>query len=1329
MALPDVQGKTVQTNYEAPRSPVEWQVAATFSQLLQVEAVGRADHFFALGGHSLNAVQLVGRLEALSGKRVTVRDIFEAPTVLALARRMEEAPALNEWVPLVPVKRFRIMPVSYQQERLWFLDRLDPQAGAAYHIEHAFQLEGDLDVSAFEQALHKLLQHHEALRTVFSYTENDRLSQEIAPEPLAGYFRLEEGEGMTAESLATQVRDLLGRPFDLMAGPLFRATLIKKTPQAYILVIGGHHSILDGWSVGILWRELFVLYRQACGGAPVALPALTVQYPDYAVWQRQVLSEGRLEAVVEWWREELSGVPEAITLPFDHPRPKTMDYQGSVVTFTVPEELNSKLKQMGQSHSATLFMVLETVFAVLLARLGAGRDVVVASPEAGRYRPELEGLIGFFVNTLTLRNRVDLTSSFEEHLQRTREVVLSAFAHAQIPFEAVVQALEPVRSMQHAPVAQVAFILQNTPEVEFEPHLGEVEISGFTQAPPPAAKFELAFECVETDGGLEGNVFYATQVFDQQTVERIAAQYCRLLQQVVQAPQACLYDHSLLGEDEFEHLLHGFNDTHVSYPEDQTVVELFEAQARLRPDAVAVVDGEHQLSYGELDAASNRLARYLICQGVGPEQVVGVCLERSAQLIITLLAIWKAGGAYLPLDPDYPPERLAFMLKDARVRVVFTQCSVMKVSALGEKAGGGHLVVLDDVDVRQELLAFNGKTPTLDGQLNASSFSSFAYVIYTSGSTGTPKGVMVCHKGLSNRLAWMQEMVPLGPEDVLLQKTPYTFDVSVWELFWGVTCGARVVILAPNAHRQVDLVCQAIVDNGVSVIHFVPSLFEPYVASLEAGEELESLTSLQTIFTSGEALSATCVRRFHAVVAKAGKEAELINLYGPTEATIEVLCYPTTGSETVIPIGAPVANTQAYVVDPWGQPVPIGVSGELLIGGVQVSRGYLRRSGLTAEKFIADPFSGKAGARLYRTGDLARWRSDGTLEFLGRMDTQVKIRGMRVELGEIEAALQAQAGIVQAVVVARSFEGTSREDVSLVAYVVPQGRTEDLVACALDHSVESDGETDHQAMYILRLESVLDAAQVRSGLASTLPGHMIPSQFVGLSCLPLTPSGKVDRKGLPDVAGTTVQVGFVAPRTQHEELICQIMRDVVAHDRRSLERVGLDDNFFEIGGHSIFAAQLALRLEKALGMHVPVRLVFESPSARQLATRLEERFDKPLPAVEPVDRKAPISASFEQERMWLANARFEGQPVYNEGLPLILRGAVDTQALRQAVQGVLERYEVLRTRLVSRDTRLWQEIDPPESLQNVFEDWSQEGQPLEALQERVSLPQRSGPRL
>ncbi|WP_244327648.1 non-ribosomal peptide synthetase [Roseibium sp. RKSG952] len=1198
---------------------------------------------------------------------------------------------------------------------MWFLDKLDVQAGVAYNEVHAFSLKGELDRGALERAVNRLVARHESLRTRFEEVDGTPF-QVISPLETSGFrFGFEDVSEIACDALEEKVRVLRQSPFDLEQGPLFRAHLLSLGSSEHIFVFGGHHTIRDGWSDVLLLKELAALFEEETGGAKANLPALPIQYADYAVWQRKVLSGERLSEQLEWWKQELAGAPEAITLPFDRPRPKTKSYTGGTVPVHISKDVTEGLKALSSRHRATVFMVLETAYAALLALLGAGEDVVVGTAVAGRQMEEQEPLVGFFVNTLALRNRIDKHATFEEQLARTKPMVLEAFQHQEVPFEVVVDAISPARTMAHAPIIQTMLVLQNIPEIADSINLSNVEATTILEGTALQAKFDLQINLTETGDGLRGHLFYSTQLFDPEMADRIAAMFGRVLNTVVGSPDTRISDLPLVDQDEISRVLMAFNDTSVEYSGNATVVDLFKVQVDKQPDAVAIVDGDRKMDFRELERASARMAQYLIEQGVGPEVVVGVKLERSAELIVALLAIWKAGGAYLLLNPLDPGHRQLLCLKESRCRTLLVGGFQHDQAKDGNstdfvKICADQGVTVHDIEEIGHNHLSSAASPGVPVPLDC---KQTAYVTFTSGSTGTPKGVAIEHASLANFIQWFARDMDTSNRVCSVLRTPQGFDPINREIWFPLSTGGTINISRGEGLFDIPPQAQAGGGQANSYLQLTPSLLQTVLQQ----DGLQSLPDHSTVYLSGEAPSAELWR----TLTGAGKSFRCINGYGPSEVSMSSSMWqgeidPEAQS---VPIGNPVGNTQIYVVNEHMAPVPIGVAGELLIGGAQVSRGYLGRPGQTAEKYIADPFSREEGARLYRTGDLARWRADGTLDFLGRIDTQVKIRGMRVELGEIEAALAHQAGIAQAAVAARKEQGPAGPDYRIIAYLVPDDLTDHELASALGLKPDDLTDAIRNGCHQLALDGGWDLQTLRSELGKVLPEHMIPSGFIGLSRLPLTSSGKVDRRALPEDGVTVASVQYVPPRNEREMEMCCIMRSVIAHDRLSLEKVGIDDNFFDIGGHSIFAAQFALRLEKAIGTHVPVRLVFEHPTIREMSVRLDDVSGEALPPVVFADRSAPIPASFEQTRMWMANKLFAGRPVYNEGLPMVLRGKADTDALLSAVQKILDRYEVLHTRVVWQDGRLLQEIDPPGLLKVQFEDWSAQPTPRGLLEKNA----------
>jgi amino acid adenylation domain-containing protein len=1067
--------------------------------------------------------------------------------LLKMARARDLVGGRSELPPIEPAARDGRLPPSFAQERLWFIDRLEP-GSAVYNIPVAWRLVGALDVAALERSLGEIVRRHEALRTVFAEEDGSPV-QVIAP--FVGFvLPVEDWSGLSDEGREEAVRRHAGeearRAFDLSAGPLFRASLLRLGAEDHVLLLSVHHIVSDGWSLGVLYRELSALYAAYHEGRESPLSELPVQYADYAVWQREQLAGEALDQQLGYWRERLADAPALLELPTDHPRPAVPTFRGAQEQVELPLELLERLQALGRSEGATLYMTLLATFQVLLSKYGGSDDIVVGSLGAGRTRREVEDTIGFFVNTLVFRTDLSGDPGFREVLRRAREATLGAYEHQEVPFERLVAELQPERSLSHTPLFQVMFALQNA--VERGVALPGLEVSE-AGAELESAKFDLFLTARATPQGLRVGLNYSTDLFERGTIARMLGHLERVLEQVAADADVRLSRLELLGEAERALVMEEWNRTAAEVPVDRCIHELVETQAARTPGAVAVVYEGEALSYAELNARANRLAHHLRGRGVGPEVRVGVLMERGLEMVVSLLAVMKAGGAYVPLDPGLPPERLAYMLDDGAVPLVLVQDALR--GAVPAREGVEVLAV----DALAERLA---EEPAENPAVGAGP-DSLAYVIYTSGSTGRPKGVMNAHRGVVNRLVWMQAQLGIGADDVVLQKTPFSFDVSVWEFFWPLQQGATLVMARPDGHRDPQYLREVIEGEGVTTLHFVPSMLQPFVEAVEAGR----CGSLRHVVCSGEALPPALVRRFHDRFAA---PVVLTNLYGPTEAAVDVSCWtcPRDGADGVVPIGRPVWNTALYVLDAALRPVPVGVPGELFIGGVQVARGYQGRAAMTAERFVPDPFSAEGGARLYRTGDRARWRMDGAIEYLGRLDFQVKVRGFRIELGEMEAVLRRHESVADCVVVAREdVPGENR----LVAYVVGEARAEAL----------------------------------RAHVRRSLPEYMVPAAFVFLDALPLNPNGKVDRRALPAPEYGAAEETYVAPRTPVEEAVAAIWAEVLR-----LERVGRLDDFFELGGHSLLATRVVSRVRARFGVGLPLRALFEGPTVAEMARVLAE---------------------------------------------------------------------------------------------------------------------------
>ncbi|MEV0132076.1 amino acid adenylation domain-containing protein [Dactylosporangium sp. NPDC050688] len=1073
---------------------------------------------------------------------MTVEDLSATKRALLSARLRRRPAAAEATIPVRPAGT--TPPLSFAQERLWFMEQFAPGT-AAYHIPVARRLRGALDEAALARSLDDVVARHESLRTRYPVTDDGRPVLEIAaPGSPDAQVTLTVVDATDEQAAARIVDEAVGRLFDLVHGPLLRALLVRITGTAgrpvtddHVLLLVTHHSISDGWSSEVLVGEVLAGYDAYAAGVPSPVPPLPVQYGDFAAWQRERLTGAALAREVDYWRTELAGV-EPLALPTDRPRPKQQTFDGAGYGFDIDRELLGGLTALGRTHGATVYMVLMAAFQVVLARHSGQRDFAVGSPIAGRPEPELERLIGMFVNVLAIRARLDGDPTFVELVGRTRETCLSAYAHQELPFAQLVSELNVARDVSRSPVFQAVLAVQNYATAAAADAGGPLDVTPFGLR-ATGTRFDLELFVMEDPTGLRGAFNYNVDLFDEATVARIGRHLDQLLRAVVARPDVPVSAVDLLEPAERDLVLHAWNDTAADFPDEATLPGLIAAQAARTPDAVAVQFQDRRLTYRELEAAADRVARRLRAEGAGPGGLVAVSAERSTDLVVGLLGVLKSGAAYVPLDPDYPADRLAFMLADAGAPVLLTQ------SRLPVPDTTATVIFLDDPS------AFARKLPPVPDAPRA---GDVAYMIYTSGSTGKPKGVPNTHRGIVNRLDWMQRTYRLDGTDVVLQKTPASFDVSVWEFFWPLITGARLVLARPGGHKDAAYLRDLIVREGVTTTHFVPSMLAMFLAE----DGIAACTSLRRVVCSGEELPADAVRAFAAAL----PATPLWNLYGPTEAAVDVSAFRCVGDAGTVPIGAPIQNIRLYVLDPAGQPVPPGVPGELHIGGVGLALGYHDRPGLTATRFVPDPF-GPPGGRLYRTGDLTRWRADGTIEFLGRIDHQVKLRGLRIELGEIEAALRAQPGVTEAAVTVRE---DRPGDKRLVAYLV------------------ADAEPDPAAL--------------KTALKKALPDYMVPSAYVGLDRLPLGPSGKLDRRALPAPVAAAGG-GSAPPSTPAELVFAAIWCDVLG-----LPSVGVDDDFFDLGGHSLLATQVVARARKQLdgvGQPVSVMDVFTLKTIRELA--------------------------------------------------------------------------------------------------------------------------------
>ncbi|HEX2081289.1 MAG TPA: amino acid adenylation domain-containing protein [Longimicrobium sp.] len=1149
--------------YVAPRTPVEEVLAGIWARVLGMDRVGVEDDFFALGGHSLLATRVLLHVERSLAVELPVRAIFEAPTVAALARRVEAARQggeARERVPLRPARRGSEAALSFAQQRLWLIDQMEG-AGAAYHVPGAVRLRGRLDARALRGALEEVVRRHEALRTVFRLREGEPVQVVLPPSEVP--LPLHDLSGLPGpereDALRERVREEARRPFDLAAGPLFRAALVRLGAEEHALLTSMHHIVSDGWSLEVLHHELEALYGAFSRGEPSPLEELPVQYADYALWQRAHLSGEVLDRQLAWWKAQLSGAPALLELPTDHPRPAARTYRGALQAFQVGDELRRRLEAVAREEGATLFMVLLAAFQVLLGKYTGAGDVVVGSPVAGRTRAETEGLIGFFVNTLALRADLSGDPGFGELVGQVRERTLGAYEHQELPFERLVEELGIERSRSHSPLVQVSFALRNGPADGLR--LPGVEAQAL-DVELETAKFDLTLALEAGEKGLEGRIGYATELFEAATVARLGEHYRTLLEGIAADPGRRLSELSLLGEAERRQVLADWSAAAAPLPGDRCVHELFAEQAERTPEAVAVLCGEQRVSYAELNARVERTARLLRGAGVGAEQRVAIFMERGAELVASLLGVLRAGGCYVPVDPEYPSERVAYLLRDSGAAVVLTQAE------LRARLPAGEARVLE-VERPREGPGEGGERDAARGGVEVDP-AQLAYVIYTSGSTGTPKGVQVSHRNLARSTAARFAHYPEPVRGFLLLSS-VSFDSSVAGIFWTLCAGGTLHLPEGDAWRDPALLAGIAAREGVSHLLCVPSL---YAALLDEAERLPGWAPAAAI-VAGEECPRDLVRRHF----RRFPGAALYNEYGPTEGTVWCTVHGCRdeGGPRPVPIGRPVPGSRVYVLDRTGAPVPAGVAGEAHVGGGGVARGYLGRPSLTAERFVPDPFAPEPGARMYRTGDRVRWLPGGELEFLGRIDHQVKIRGFRIEPGEIDAALRQHPGVRDgAVLVREDAPGKKR----IVAYVV--------------------GDADAEAL--------------RAHLRQRLPDYMVPGAFVALDALPLTPNGKLDRSALPAPA---LQAGaYVAPRTETERVVAQVFATLLG-----IENVGAADDFFSLGGHSLLATRVVSRVGDALGVELPLRALFEHPTVQALAAAADA-----APRAQPAEAEAPITA-------------------------------------------------------------------------------------------------------
>jgi amino acid adenylation domain-containing protein len=1205
-----------------PRTQIEEVLLGIWANILGIEQLGINDNFFEFGGHSLLATRLLSQIRNELRVEVQLSKVFEAPTVSRFAEYIEqalsEAPSII-YTSIEAAPRDEPLPLSFAQQRLWFIDQME-RGNPFYNIAAVVRLSGKLDIASLERSFGEIVNRHEVLRTRIEVVDGQPV-QIVTPAlswslPVIDLRELSEAE--REHDVTRRAAEEAQTPFDLSTGGLLRTTLMQTGEEDYALLVTMHHIVSDAWSVGILTRELNAFYASFVDQQDSLLPTLSVQYADFARWQQQWLTGDLLASQMEYWKQHLAGAPALLNFPTDRPRPAVQKFEGESQTLTLSKTLTDSLKSVSRHEGATLFMTLLAAFKTLLFRYTNQRDIVVGTPIAGRNRADIENLIGFFVNTQAIRTHVEAEMSFAELLAQVRKAVLDANARQDLPFEKLVEEVQPERSLSHTPIFQVMFALQNVP-------MPALELRGLTvnalAATVKTAKFDFSLSFEETSDGLVGTLEYNTGLFDAETMTRLLGHYSHLLEEVVRGTETRIGDLAMLTEREREQLIVDWNDTAEEAVPAVCVHQQFQRQVEVQPDAVAVSCGNEVLSYAELDRRSDRVALELRRREVGPESVVGIRADRSLELIVGVLGVLKAGGAYLPLDPHYPRERLDFMLEDSGASVLLTQDWLKR-----EIEGAG---------IKPEINPDPGNT---------------AYVIYTSGSTGRPKGVAVSHGALLNLVAWHTSAFKTTASDIATLVAGVGFDASVWELWPYLCCGASLDIPPDNVRSSPVELRDWLTQHGVT-ISFVPTpVAEPMLALNWSAQ-----TRLRTLLTGGD--------RLH-TWPSSSLTFDVINNYGPTEnAVVSTSCSVSrVGTATAPPLGRPISNVRVYVVDPRGEPAPVGVAGELWVGGDSLAKGYLHRPDLTAELFLPDGFSGESGARLYRTGDLTRYLAGGEIEFLGRIGSQVKVRGHRIEPGEIETALRETAGVREAVV--QCWQPRAGEQ-SLVAYVV------------LD-------------------APALTGNDLRSALREKLPDYMAPAFFVVLDELPLTENGKVDRSSLP-APTAEVEDDTATPRTPTEELLSNIWTEIL-----HLSAIGLRDNFFDLGGHSLLATQVVSRVRETFKVEVPLRALFETPTIAEFARTVDEALQSntvgTLPPIKRADRSEALALSFAQQRLWFIDKLSSGNTVYNIQVAVRLIGHLDRLALEKALNEIIRRHEVLRTTFAFVNGALVQVIAPEHSV-------------------------------
>jgi amino acid adenylation domain-containing protein len=1218
-------------NYVAPGTPTEEIIANIWTQVLKVDNIGINDNFFELGGHSLLATQVISLIRQQFNQEISIRLLFEFPTIVQLSQQIDiiKTSDNNLLIPAIQASQQREIPLSFAQQGLWLLDQLQPNS-TAYNLVYSFQIRGLLNITALKKSIADIIQRHEILRTNFITLDGQAIqiiNNNDFDLPVIDLQLLSNAE-IEATKITKREAE---RPLNLAEDSLFRVQLLRLNAEKYLLVFNIHHIIFDGWSFGVLFTELNALYTAYYQGLSSPLTKLPVQYTDFTLWQRKWLTETFLESQFNYWKQQLSGILPILKLPTDRPRP-IQTYKGAAKSFVL-SSLTASIASFAQKEGVTLFMTLLTAFKVLLCRYSGQEDIIVGTPIAGRNRREIEGLMGFFVNTLALRTNLGDNPSFRELLGQVRRVCLEAYTHQDVPFEQLVE-LQPSRDLSHTPIFQVMFALQNTPMGELQlPNLSVKVLEPVVQT----AKFDLTLSMEERNGQLIGEWEYNTDLFDDSTIERMLENFQVLLSGILADAEQNIWELPLLTESEKHQLLVTWNQNEVNLNNDKCIHRLFEEQVEKTPDAIAVVFENEEITYQELNQRANQIANYLQKLGISANKLVGLCLEPSLARIIGLFGILKAGGVYLPLDPVYPQERLRFMIEDSEVSILLTQ------EYLADRLLINSLQVVNlDADWQKiEIESINNLESCVTGE-------NLAYVIYTSGSTGTPKGVLVSHQAIAYHCQNIAQHYQLNSSDRILQFASLSFDVSLEQILPTLVVGATLIIvdaklLAPSEFHQ------TLIDYSLTVVDISPVYLTQWLQSLDENIYLTPINQLRLVICGGEALPPETLRIWYNSPITG---VRLINAYGPTEATITAITFTVpqdiTAIETYtnIPIGRPLPNRKVYILDPQKNLVPIGVAGELYIGGEGLAEGYLNRPELTNQKFILHPLE---NIKLYKTGDLAHYLADGNIQFLGRIDNQVKIRGFRIELGEIETLLNQHPELKEAKVIAKEYiPGEKR----VVAYIIPHAK-----------------------------EEIVN--KIRDYLKQKLPNYMVPSAFVTLESFPLTLNGKIDYHVLPAPDFSASQSNYIAPITPTQKILANLWSQVL-----KVENIGIDDNFFELGGHSLLATLLISRIRQTFHQKIPLSLLFEYPTISQLSLAIgitDQTHNSLLPPIEPRQQQENLPLSFAQQRLWFFAQLEPNSTAYNMPFKLRLQGKLNITALEKSIAKIIQRHEILRTNFISKN--------------------------------------------